>query len=133
MIWDRKFYLIPGSNYRIIRKGTSILQVYFDRIVYHPAKLYPARYMHLDYAWRFVCVSWFVCLYPLNVNTAEPIGPMFGTSPTRPQGSFMDVQNYKHFFKFSLNFENTRKNVNPFIIVLSKRNAKRLSKNLNLN
>ena len=86
--------LLHGSNYRIIRKGTSI---YFDRIVYHPAKLYPARFLHLDYALRFVCVSWFVCLYPLNVNTAEPRAHVWDI--TRPQGSFMDAQNYKFLKK----------------------------------
>ena len=45
-----------------------------------------------------VCLSvWgFVCLYPINVKTAEPIGPKFLWDLTWPQGRVMNDQNFKN-------------------------------------
>ena len=47
--------------------------------------------------WVSVCLG--VCLfgsfYPINVKTAEPIGPKFCEGP---QGRFIDAQNYKSLY-----------------------------------
>ena len=57
--------------------------------------LYPAdHYFYYLYVY-FVCfVCLFVCLYPINVKTAEPIGPKFSVGP-RLLGRFMEHQNLK--------------------------------------
>ena len=44
----------------------------------------------------FVCLS--VCLYPINVKTAEPIGPKFLWDITFPQVRFMNDENKKKLF-----------------------------------
>ena len=53
-----------------------------------------------------------VCLYPINVKTAEPIWPRFCVNPHWPKGSFMENQNFKKIasvkISFSLNLENPR-------------------------
>jgi len=38
----------------------------------------------------------FVCLYPMNVKTAEPIGPEFCVGPHVILGRFMNEQNFKN-------------------------------------
>ena len=50
--------------------------------------------MTVDFYIYFAWVS--VCLYPINVKTAEPIGPNFFVELAWPQGGFMNDQNFKY-------------------------------------
>ena len=51
--------------------------------------------IHINLACVGVCL--FVCLYPINVNTAEPIGLKFCVrSHVSPWGRFMNDQNFKN-------------------------------------
>ena len=49
-----------------------------------------------------LCLS--VCVFPINVKTAAPIGPKFCVGPHMTQGRFMNDQNFKilglNFFLF---------------------------------
>ena len=47
---------------------------------------------------NLACLS--VCLYPINVKTAEPIWPKFLWDITCPQGRFMNDQNFKYLSLF---------------------------------
>ena len=55
---------------------------------------YPSIYKFGLSVMLLVCLS--VCLYPINVKTAEPIGPIFLWDITWPQGRFMNDQNFKY-------------------------------------
>ena len=50
----------------------------------------------------FVCMS--VRLYPINVKTAELIGPKFCVGPHRPQGRIIEAQNCKNVVSKNLDF-----------------------------
>ena len=61
-----------------------------------------------------VCPFWCLlfCLYPINVNTAEQLGPILLSDLTWPHQGRMDAQNYKNLSPKFLNFvkfENPRK------------------------
>ena len=50
-----------------------------------------SQYLFINLA--CLSISQFVCFYPINVKTAEPIRPIFLWQLTRQQGIFMDGQN----------------------------------------
>ena len=54
--------------------------------------------LYINLAWVSVCLFWClsVCLYPINVKTAEPIGPKFFVGHLGPQGRFMNDWNFKN-------------------------------------
>ena len=63
-----------------------------------------------------VCLSLSVFLYPMNVKTAEPIGPEFCVGPHVTQGKVYDWSKFQKFvfksvFLFLQTFENVRKNI----------------------
>ena len=61
----------------------------------------------------------FVCLYPINVKTAEPIGSKFFVRPCVTQGRFKDERIFKHLPLTNLiyeNFENPRNFLFVFVL-----------------
>ena len=51
--------------------------------------------LYINLAWVSGCLS--VCLYPIKVKTAEPIGPKFVWDLMWPQGRFYDWSKLKKF------------------------------------
>ena len=49
-----------------------------------------------------VCLG--VCLYSINVKTAEPIGPKVCVGPYMTPGCFIDAQNYNKLFPKTFDF-----------------------------
>ena len=62
-----------------------------------------------------VCLSMFVCLYPTNVKTAEPIGPKFCVGPHLTPGKVYGCSKLQKCvsksFCFLFNFKNALKNI----------------------
>ena len=71
-----------------------------------------------------------VCLYPINVKTAEPIKPKLCVGPQWSQGRFMNDQNFKYlspskfdFHSIFETFENPRnfcKNPRTFLYCFTR-------------
>ena len=53
----------------------------------------------------------FVCLFPTNVEKAEPIGPKFCVGPYMTEERLRDAQNYKNVCPKVFDFENARTNI----------------------
>ena len=63
--------------------------------------------LYINLACLSVCL--FVCLYPINVKTAEPIRPKFCVGPLWSQGRFINDQNFKNLCLKVFYFENAQK------------------------
>jgi len=73
-------------------------------------------YINLARKIYFACLS--VCLYPINVKTAEPIGPKFCVGPHVAPGKVYKWSKFEKFasikIRFSLNFWKFWKSTNFF-------------------
>ena len=59
----------------------------------------------------FACLSVCICLFPTNVEKAEPIGLKFCVEPPMTEERLRDAQNYKNVCPKVFDFENARTNI----------------------
>ena len=85
---------VHKHNFSFMYPVLFVISFRMARETYPLQKAWNSRFLNLYI--NLACLSFclFVCLYPINVKTAKPIGPKFFVGPRScPQGRFMKEQN----------------------------------------
>jgi len=118
------FYLSFLSTYPSIYLYLYFIYLSIYLSIYISIYIYLSIHMHLSSSIYIYFACLFVCLCPINVKTAEPIGAKFCVSPHNTPKKWSNFQNFVHksfyFVKIWKCAKNTMKSASFFIFILYK-------------